>query len=42
MNKLKSAANIIITTGILILISACGHEHSWIDATCTEPKTCSK
>ena len=42
MNKLKSAANIIIATGILILISACGHEHSWIDATCTEPKTCSK
>lgn len=22
------------------LFSACGHEHTWIAATCTEPKTC--
>lgn len=35
-------------TGLIVLfiliaggIQACTHEHNWIDATCTEPKTCS-
>lgn len=24
----------------LVLLSGCGHEHSWQEATCTQPKTC--
>ena len=27
---------------ISLLLSACAHEHTWADATCTEPKTCTK
>ena len=25
-----------------LTLCACGHEHTWVDATCTEPKTCSE
>lgn len=27
---------------LTILLTACGHEHTWSNATCTEPKTCSE
>lgn len=26
----------------LVFLSGCGHEHSWQEATCTQPKTCSE
>lgn len=32
----------LITLAMSVVLSACGHEHEWEDATCTEPKTCSK
>lgn len=25
-----------------LMLAGCGHEHTWVDATCTEPKTCSE
>ena len=32
----------IVSVMIVFVISGCGHEHKWVDATCTEPKTCSE
>lgn len=30
------------TLTICVMLTGCGHEHTWADATCTEPKTCSE
>lgn len=38
MKKLISLLLVLAMAGSL---AACGHEHEWIPATCTEPKTCS-
>lgn len=27
---------------ICVMLTGCGHEHTWIEATCTEPKICSE
>lgn len=27
---------------LIALLTACGHEHTWVDATCTEPRKCSE
>ncbi len=27
---------------VCFMLAGCGHEHTWVDATCTEPKTCSE
>lgn len=32
---------VLIASMIATLISGCGHEHTWVDATCEAPKTCS-
>lgn len=32
----------ISTLTICFMLIGCGHEHTWIEATCTEPKTCSE
>ena len=34
----------ILMVGLLLclLLTACGHQHTWIDATCIAPKTCSE
>ena len=32
----------IVTFSLGILLTGCGHEHTWVEATCTEPKTCSE
>lgn len=32
----------IVTLSLGILLTGCGHEHTWVEATCTEPKTCSE
>ena len=31
----------IILIALIMTLSGCGHEHTWVEATCTEPKTCS-
>lgn len=33
---------ISLITCMVLLLTSCGHEHQWVDATCTEPKTCSE
>ena len=38
MKKLSGVFTILLLT--LFIFTGCGHEHEWIDATCTEPKTC--
>lgn len=30
------------TLAICVMLTGCGHEHTWTEATCTEPKTCSE
>ncbi|MGN0279832.1 MAG: hypothetical protein ACI4C4_10820 [Lachnospiraceae bacterium] len=32
----------IATFALCFVLIGCGHEHTWVDATCTEPKTCSE
>lgn len=32
----------VFAIGILVVLSACGHTHTWTDATCTDPKICSE
>ncbi len=32
----------IIFSTLLIVLTGCGHEHEWTEATCTEPMTCAK
>lgn len=32
----------IAICAICFIFTGCGHEHTWVDATCTEPKTCSE
>ncbi len=32
----------IATLAMSVMLSACGHEHIWTEATCTAPKTCSE
>ena len=32
--------NLAIIISLGIWLCACGHEHEWIEATCTEPRTC--
>lgn len=27
---------------VCFMLAGCGHEHTWSEATCTEPKTCSE
>lgn len=39
--KARSIGGIILAA-LLLMVSGCGHEHTWADATCTEPKTCTE
>ncbi|MGM9586364.1 MAG: hypothetical protein ACI3VA_02600 [Candidatus Limivicinus sp.] len=38
---MKKGLTLLLLVLSLVLISGCGCEHEWVDATCTEPKTCS-
>ena len=37
---MKTKNVIVLVLFLSISLMACGHEHKWIDATCTSPKTC--
>ena len=37
---MKRVTAILLALVMLLTLSACGHKHTWKDATCTEPKTC--
>ena len=39
---MKRIMAILLAFAMLFTLSACGHKHTWEDATCTTPKTCSK
>lgn len=39
--KTKAAA-VLLALAMALSLTACGHEHTWTDATCTAPKTCSE
>lgn len=41
-NKFEKALVAVLCVGMILSTSACGCSHEWVDATCTEPKTCSK
>ena len=39
---MKKLVVLLLSILLALSLSACGHEHSWIAATCTVPKTCSE
>ena len=39
---MKKTTALLLALCMLFALSACGHEHNWQDATCTEPKTCAE
>ncbi len=39
---MKKIAAIFLALSVMFSLCACGHEHSWTEASCTEPKTCSE
>lgn len=38
---LSKAIQILLILVFCLILSGCGHQHEWVEATCTEPKTCS-
>ena len=38
---MKKLISLLLVLAMAASLAACGHEHDWIPATCTEPKTCS-
>lgn len=40
--KNKRILNLIGVFSIGVLLTGCGHEHTWADATCTAPRTCTE
>ena len=41
MKKIKICSTLFLFACLIFLLSACGCEHQWTDATCKTPKTCS-
>lgn len=39
---IKNAAAALLALAMVLSMTACGHQHTWSDATCTTPKTCSE
>ena len=42
MIKKKGIFCVAFIVSMMVLFSGCGHEHTWVDATCTEPRTCTE
>lgn len=40
--KKRLATLVVAGTMTMSLLTGCGHEHTWADATCTTPKTCTE
>lgn len=39
---MRRAVSIVLILCMALSLCACGHEHSWTEASCTQPKTCSE
>ena len=39
---MKKIVALILALSMMFALCACGHQHSWVEASCTEPKTCSE
>ena len=39
---MKKKIALLLVLAAALSLCACGHQHSWADATCTEPKTCTE
>ena len=39
---MKRVLAVLLAAAMIFALCACGHEHTWVEATCTEPKTCSE
>lgn len=39
---MKRLVCLLLALGIIFSLCACGHEHTWLEPTCTEPRTCSE
>ena len=37
----KKLISLLLIAAMALTLCACGHQHTWVEATCTEPKTCS-
>ena len=37
---MKKTTALLLAISMLFTLCACGHEHSWTEASCTEPRTC--
>lgn len=42
MKKQQKNLLLLTTLTVCFILTGCGHEHTWAEATCTEPKTCSE
>ena len=38
----KQLISLLLIAAMVLTLCACGHQHTWVEATCTEPKTCSE
>ena len=38
----KKLISLLLIAAMVLTLCACGHQHTWVEATCTEPKTCSE
>lgn len=38
----KKIIYMLLAMSVSTMLTACGHEHTWVDASCTQPKTCSE
>ena len=38
----KKFISLLLIAAMALTLCACGHQHTWVEATCTEPKTCSE
>lgn len=39
---MKKTISLILALALCLSFTACGHEHTWLEATCIEPRTCSE
>ena len=38
----KKIIYMLLAMSLNAMLTACGHEHTWVDASCTQPRTCSE